>query len=150
MPLTYSGSALLSTSAVLRVNAGSVPLSEQQQHILCTHYACLISAHRVTRGDLCYARYYYNSVKQCMLTRHWSPIAAAATSCVQIARTAENSRTSKPIPKRIIAQFEAAEAAKDDEIEKVFKQLLLHLMLSSIVVTVDAVMHVTSITTMVH
>ena len=46
--------------------------------------------------------------------------------CVQIARTAENSRTSKPIPKRIIAQFEAAEAAKDDEIEKVQKLHYYH------------------------
>lgn len=37
----------------------------------------------------------------------------------EIARAAENSRTGKPIPKQIIAQFEATELAKDKEVEKV-------------------------------
>ena len=37
----------------------------------------------------------------------------------EIARAAENSRTGKPIPRAIIAQFEATEAAKDKEVEKV-------------------------------
>lgn len=38
---------------------------------------------------------------------------------LQIARTAEHSRTGKAIPKGVIAQFEVAEAKKDEEIEKV-------------------------------
>lgn len=37
----------------------------------------------------------------------------------EIAKAAENSRTGKPIPRRIITQFEATEAAKDQEVEKV-------------------------------
>lgn len=37
----------------------------------------------------------------------------------KIARTAEHSRTGKAIPKGVISQFEAAEAKKDREIEKV-------------------------------
>lgn len=37
----------------------------------------------------------------------------------EIAKAAENSRTGKPIPRRIIKQFEATEAAKDTEVEKV-------------------------------
>lgn len=37
----------------------------------------------------------------------------------EIAKAAENSRTGKPIPRRIIKQFEATEAAKDAELEKV-------------------------------
>lgn len=40
------------------------------------------------------------------------------TDC-QIARTSEHSRTGKTIPKGVISQFEAAEAKKDEEIEKV-------------------------------
>merc|ERR1711998_153496 len=36
----------------------------------------------------------------------------------EIAKAAENSRTGKPIPKRIIGQFEATEAAKDQEVER--------------------------------
>lgn len=42
----------------------------------------------------------------------------------QIARTAEHSRTGKAIPKRVISQFEAAEAKKDEDIEKVRKREL--------------------------
>ncbi|KDO23736.1 hypothetical protein SPRG_10514 [Saprolegnia parasitica CBS 223.65] len=37
----------------------------------------------------------------------------------EVARSAENTRTGKPIPKRIIAQFEVAEVKKDQEVEKV-------------------------------
>ena len=37
----------------------------------------------------------------------------------KIARTAEHSRTGKAIPKGVISQFEAAEAKKDEDIEKV-------------------------------
>ncbi|CAK4081151.1 unnamed protein product [Aphanomyces euteiches] len=37
----------------------------------------------------------------------------------EVARSAENTRTGKPIPKRIITQFEAAELKKDQEVEKV-------------------------------
>jgi hypothetical protein len=37
----------------------------------------------------------------------------------EIARAAENSRTGKPIPRRIIAQFEVTELAKDREVERV-------------------------------
>ena len=37
----------------------------------------------------------------------------------EIAKAAENSRTGKPIPRRIITQFEATELAKDAEVEKV-------------------------------
>eukprot|EP01029_Cantina_marsupialis_P018814 TRINITY_DN4345_c0_g1_i1.p1 TRINITY_DN4345_c0_g1~~TRINITY_DN4345_c0_g1_i1.p1 ORF type:complete len:519 (-),score=184.98 TRINITY_DN4345_c0_g1_i1:274-1830(-) len=37
----------------------------------------------------------------------------------EIAKSAINSRTGKPIPRRIIAQFEAANAKKDEEVEKV-------------------------------
>lgn len=37
----------------------------------------------------------------------------------EITRSAENSRTNKRIPRRLIAEFEAAEAARDEEIEKV-------------------------------
>ena len=37
----------------------------------------------------------------------------------EVAKGAENSRTGKPIPRRVITQFEAAEAKKDQEIEKV-------------------------------
>ncbi|CAM9330673.1 unnamed protein product, partial [Discosporangium mesarthrocarpum] len=37
----------------------------------------------------------------------------------EIAKTAENTRTGKPIPKGVIVQFEATEAKKDEEIEKV-------------------------------
>lgn len=40
-------------------------------------------------------------------------------TCPKIARTAEHSRTGKAIPKGVISQFEAAEAKKDREIEKV-------------------------------
>lgn len=39
----------------------------------------------------------------------------------KIARTAEHSRTGKSIPKGVISQFEAAEAKKDEDIEKVTK-----------------------------
>lgn len=37
----------------------------------------------------------------------------------EVARGAENLRTGKPIPGRVIAQFEAAELKKDQEVEKV-------------------------------
>lgn len=37
----------------------------------------------------------------------------------EIAKVAENSRTGKPIPRRIIKQFELTEAAKDKDVEKV-------------------------------
>ena len=37
----------------------------------------------------------------------------------EIAIAAENSRTGKPIPRRIITQFEETEAAKDSEVERV-------------------------------
>ncbi|OQR95886.1 xylulose kinase [Thraustotheca clavata] len=37
----------------------------------------------------------------------------------EVARSAENTRTGKPIPKRIITQFEVAEVKKDQEVEKV-------------------------------
>ncbi|KAE8999895.1 hypothetical protein PF011_g14428 [Phytophthora fragariae] len=37
----------------------------------------------------------------------------------EVARNAENLRTGKPIAKRVIAQFEAAELRKDQEVEKV-------------------------------
>ncbi|CAM9680833.1 unnamed protein product [Choristocarpus tenellus] len=37
----------------------------------------------------------------------------------EIARTAENSRTGKAIPKGVITQFESTEAKKDEDIEKV-------------------------------
>ena len=37
----------------------------------------------------------------------------------EIARAAENSRTGKPIPRKIIQQFESTELAKDKEVEKV-------------------------------
>ncbi|DAZ97261.1 TPA: hypothetical protein N0F65_009312 [Lagenidium giganteum] len=37
----------------------------------------------------------------------------------EIAKNAENMRTGKPIPKRVIGQFEAAEMKKDQEVEKV-------------------------------
>lgn len=37
----------------------------------------------------------------------------------EIAKNAENMRTGKPIPKRVIAQFEAADVKKDQEVEKV-------------------------------
>eukprot|EP00937_MAST-01D_sp_MAST-1D-sp2_P005888 g5888.t1 len=36
----------------------------------------------------------------------------------EIAKAAENSRTGKPIPKRIIGQFEATEAGKDQDVER--------------------------------
>ncbi len=37
----------------------------------------------------------------------------------EVARSAENTRTGKPIPKRTISQFEVAEVKKDQEVEKV-------------------------------
>lgn len=37
----------------------------------------------------------------------------------EIAKNAENMRTGKPIPKRVISQFEAADLKKDQEVEKV-------------------------------
>ncbi|TYZ65484.1 hypothetical protein PybrP1_010330 [[Pythium] brassicae (nom. inval.)] len=37
----------------------------------------------------------------------------------EIAKNAENMRTGKPIPKRVIGQFEAADLKKDQEVEKV-------------------------------
>lgn len=43
----------------------------------------------------------------------------ASIAGAKIARTAEHSRTGKAIPKGVISQFEAAEAKKDREIEKV-------------------------------
>lgn len=50
----------------------------------------------------------------------------------QIARTAEHSRTGKAIPKGVIAQFEAAEAKKDEEVEKVTPSAKKTLCLTSI------------------
>eukprot|EP00903_Cladosiphon_okamuranus_P011055 g10437.t1 len=51
----------------------------------------------------------------------------------EIARTAEHSRTGKAIPKGVISQFEAAEAKKDREIEKVrLKNINLRMMLKKV------------------
>ncbi|CAM9317093.1 unnamed protein product [Ectocarpus sp. 12 AP-2014] len=51
----------------------------------------------------------------------------------EIARTAEHSRTGKAIPKGVISQFEAAEAKKDREIEKVrLKNINLRMMLRKV------------------
>jgi hypothetical protein len=48
----------------------------------------------------------------------------------EIARSAENSRTGKPIPKRIIGQFEGAEMKKDQDVERVrLKNINLRMML---------------------
>lgn len=46
-------------------------------------------------------------------------VGACPLIALKIARTAEHSRTGKAIPKGVISQFEAAEAKKDREIEKV-------------------------------
>ncbi|CAN0439426.1 unnamed protein product [Ectocarpus sp. 12 AP-2014] len=51
----------------------------------------------------------------------------------EIARTAEHSRTGKAIPKGVISQFEATEAKKDREIEKVrLKNINLRMMLRKV------------------
>ncbi|KAF0694885.1 Aste57867_14260 [Aphanomyces stellatus] len=89
------------------------------------YYDCLKSVHEA-RAQLLTAQTQYDRIAmelQARLDEKESKANEIQESFMEfkreVARSAENTRTGKPIPKRIIAQFEVAEMKKDQEVEKV-------------------------------
>ncbi|RHY25369.1 hypothetical protein DYB32_008364 [Aphanomyces invadans] len=89
------------------------------------YYDCLKSVHEA-RAQLLTAQTQYDKIAmelQSRLDEKESKANEIQESFMEfkreVARSAENTRTGKPIPKRVIAQFEVAEMKKDQEVEKV-------------------------------
>ncbi|RQM28967.1 hypothetical protein B5M09_008532 [Aphanomyces astaci] len=84
------------------------------------YYDCLKSVHEA-RAQLLTAQTQYDKIA--MELQKESKANEIQESFMEfkreVARSAENTRTGKPIPKRVIAQFEVAEMKKDQEVEKV-------------------------------
>lgn len=86
---------------------------------------CLRSAHEV-RAQTASAQAQYDKVAlelQARLDDKEAKVSEVQDAFLEfkreVARSAENLRTGKPIPARVISQFEAAELKKDQEVEKV-------------------------------